>query len=49
MQEISSEPAWAGVPIAWTTGPWQRWQLASAIARLFAVARIGSSKDCVVK
>ena len=35
--------------MAWTTGPWQRRQLASAIARLTGVARIGSGKPPVVK
>ena len=48
-QEISRDPAWAGVPMAATTGSWQRRQLASAISRLSAVARIGSGKAPVVK
>ena len=39
---MSRDPAWAGVPIASTTGSWQRRQFASAIARLAGSARIGS-------
>ena len=47
--EISCEPAWAGVPMASTTGSWQRRQFASAIFRLVGVARIGSGNVPVVK
>ena len=47
--DSSSRAAWEGVPIACTIGSWQRRQVASAIARLVGVARIGSSKLSVVK
>ena len=46
---MSREPECDGVPIAWTTGSWQRRQLASAIFRLFGNARIGSGNVPVVK
>ena len=46
---MSRDPAWAGVPIALTTGSWQRRQFASAIARLPGNARIGSGNLPVVK
>jgi hypothetical protein len=49
MQEMSREPAWAGVPIAWTMSPWQCRQAASAMARLVGVAWMGSWKLWVVK
>ncbi len=49
MHDSESSPACDGVPIAWTTGSWQRRQLASAILRLVGVARIGSWNVCVVK
>ena len=42
MQEISSDPACAGVPMASTIPWWQFRHLASVTFRLLAVIRIGS-------
>ena len=46
---MSRDPACAGVPIASTTGSWQRRQFTSAIARLAGNARIGSGNVPRVK